>query len=1229
MLLICFNSFGQEWKKTVFGDIGGTNKITEENFEIKETESGGFLLRSSNNRGKISSRSEGITYAYKEIDNSDDFILTATATVKSFYLNNQVSFGLMVRDKVYENTSTKKDLGSYLALGPLDTKRDQYKFFFSRNSKGLEKDGLVYKTPKPIQGVSYDLTLIKSGNSYAFYFAGEKLFVRDNFEDFNSDKLYIGMFTSRNCEIEFSNINLEITNSAVKELVVDRTAAKINFLIGEELDYKDFNVTALLHSGEEKTLTEQDFFIGGYDSTEAQSLNLNFHYKGASVSLPAEVNELSVTDLKVIFPPLKSFYYPLDRFDPTGIQVDAVYNEGYHFETLDKKNITLTINGKRAASFIFNEPGEYKVKIQSVDNPEVFSNFSVEVKDAKIKSIDIDQLPVKRKYFQGDEFDPAGMVVYAKYSDGKKVRLFGDDYEISYFDSSKPGSKTITVKYKDKTDKFRVKVNKIKVEKLIITKYPRTTYDLDEEFDPSGIEVSKLYNNEIIVPLRDREYRVERTKEKLVKVIPVDKKLKSISFPLTVKKLDTPEWKTIKFGQSITSEKNYINFRENGVVEIAAVDGGGKITGDHDGITFYYTEIDAETENFILEGDVTVYTYAKSPQDGQESFGIMARDAIGTPDDSSIFASNIVAIGGVSGGTKYSNATKLIKREGITSPDGAGSLGTLRKTVHPDKPALDNTYPQQSYRLRLEKTNSGYVGSLNGKDEEYFWTPDILNVQDSKVYVGFYAARWARIEVQNITYHVSESKTDAPKITPPPEPLKPEFLIFSPTEFSVNDYNLVMESSVDGTLFIKHGDKVIEEELKVEMEEEIVVPLTLESQTENAVSIVFYPDDKQFLTSYDPIINYMKVDHRTYQSGKDIYVDTFGDELGDGSKELPLDLETAINFVSPGQKIILADGEYKRKTPLMINKYNDGTEDNYKYLLPAEGARPIINFQYLSAGVIHSGNFWNVKGIDFIKSAGNYKGYNVGGNYNIIEECRFYNNGDTGLQISRTDILEDDKTRWPSHNLILNCESFDNSDPSQNNGDGFAAKLTSGVGNIFRGCVAYNNIDDGWDLYTKAGHGAIGAVLLEDCIAYNNGFLSNGLSGAGDKNGFKLGGEGIVVNHILKNCLAFGNGRIGITNNSNPGLIIENSFSINNGGDNVSLLTYTGIEPEFTINGIYSYKNSTGEDDSYPSQYESEINYFFDGNKSLNKSGDELVLDKFIQSLKTNEKLSNYINLIQ
>jgi hypothetical protein len=279
----------------------------------------------------------------------------------------------------------------------------------------------------------------------------------------------------------------------------------------------------------------------------------------------------------------------------------------------------------------------------------------------------------------------------------------------------------------------------------------------------------------------------------------------------------------------------------------------------------------------------------------------------------------------------------------------------------------------------------------------------------------------------------------------------------------------------------------------------------------------------------------------------------------------------------------------------------------------AEGARPVIDFAQRSDGIVLSGSRWVFRGLDVTGSAPNCRGFTIGGSDNVVKDCRFYGNGDTGLQISRTDTSRSSISDWPSRNLVVGCESFDNRDPSENNADGFAAKLTSGEGNVFRDCVARNNIDDGWDLYTKAGTGAIGAVLIEGCVAYDNGRLSSGAPGKGDKNGFKLGGEGIAVPHLVRRCLAFGNGAAGFTANSNPALRLDQVFSLDNGGPNFAFSTYAGTKPAFAIGAAYSYRSGGGPADALPAQAIG--GSYFDGAFSRDAAGAILSGAEFREAL--------------
>jgi pectate lyase len=259
-------------------------------------------------------------------------------------------------------------------------------------------------------------------------------------------------------------------------------------------------------------------------------------------------------------------------------------------------------------------------------------------------------------------------------------------------------------------------------------------------------------------------------------------------------------------------------------------------------------------------------------------------------------------------------------------------------------------------------------------------------------------------------------------------------------------------------------------------------------------------------------------------------------------------LQNAIANITTNGTIYLAGGTYNYASTILIQGKN-GTSARIKVF--ANGGTPVLNFSAMAEnssnrGIVLDANYWHFRGL-IIQEAGD-NGLLLAGNNNIIEDCIFRRNHDTGLQLSRYNTNANTLSQWPSNNLILNCESFDNQDSDNEDADGFAAKLTSGTGNVFQGCVSHHNIDDGWDLYTKSATGPIGAVTLIECIAHSNGVLTNGSSsGNGDKNGFKMGGEDIAVNHIMRRCIAFNNGKHGITYNRNLGSIeVSNCTGYNN-----------------------------------------------------------------------------------
>ena len=287
-----------------------------------------------------------------------------------------------------------------------------------------------------------------------------------------------------------------------------------------------------------------------------------------------------------------------------------------------------------------------------------------------------------------------------------------------------------------------------------------------------------------------------------------------------------------------------------------------------------------------------------------------------------------------------------------------------------------------------------------------------------------------------------------------------------------------------------------------------------------------------------------------------LYVSPTGSASAAGTEAAPTTLVSAITRVAAGGTIYMRGGTYNSAQTITIAAGNNGTSSARKKLSAYPGETPVLNFSAqaedpANRGLAVNGNYWHVYGL-VVERAGD-NGIFVGGSNNIFERTVTRFNRDTGLQLSRI-ASDTPNSQWPANNLVLSAESHDNADSDGEDADGFAAKLTVGTGNVFRYAVSHNNIDDGWDLYTKTDTGPIGAVTIEDSLAYNNGTLSNGgQAGNGDRNGYKLGGEDIEVNHIVRRSIAYSNGKHGFTYNSNPGtMTISNNVSIDNTERNFS-----------------------------------------------------------------------------
>jgi pectate disaccharide-lyase len=229
-----------------------------------------------------------------------------------------------------------------------------------------------------------------------------------------------------------------------------------------------------------------------------------------------------------------------------------------------------------------------------------------------------------------------------------------------------------------------------------------------------------------------------------------------------------------------------------------------------------------------------------------------------------------------------------------------------------------------------------------------------------------------------------------------------------------------------------------------------------------------------------------------------------------------------------------------------------------------------------------SGNYYHLKGLEIMHTPHN--AIKITGNNNLIEACKIHSNGNTGLAIGSS------ASTYPSNNLILNCDSYLNFDaPAGGDADGFSAKWNIGTGNVYKGCRAWQNSDDGWDLWM-----AVAKVEIDSCFSFRNGENSWGVTtlSGNNGNGFKLGGNYVATPHIVMNCVSFDNagdtGRGFDENNDTAGQTLYNCVAYRNMGDNYHF-TNNPITGLHIIKNCISYignnniRNATLSNNSWPS----------------------------------------------
>jgi len=289
------------------------------------------------------------------------------------------------------------------------------------------------------------------------------------------------------------------------------------------------------------------------------------------------------------------------------------------------------------------------------------------------------------------------------------------------------------------------------------------------------------------------------------------------------------------------------------------------------------------------------------------------------------------------------------------------------------------------------------------------------------------------------------------------------------------------------------------------------------------------------------------------------YVSPTGSDANPGTIDKPFGtIQKGADTAVAGDTVWLRGGTYAITTPksssagLLFSKSGTSDSNRIKYWA-YPGELPVVDFSNMTIsttgytmGFSISGSWLHFKGIEECcvpMNTFSNNGFAVtsGGN-DIFENLNMHHNSGNGIFIG---------SKSAGGHLVLNCDAHDNYDATSNQGqgqnaDGFGVHYqTTGDRTILRGCRAWWNSDDGYDLINQEV-----PVTVENSWAFGNGYADYGNTNpsSGNGNGFKMGSSKTGVRHLVQNNVAWKNKASGFyANHSSGGNTWYNNTSFQNG----------------------------------------------------------------------------------
>ncbi len=246
---------------------------------------------------------------------------------------------------------------------------------------------------------------------------------------------------------------IPIGNEVVTGVVLTSGPTKSTYFVGDSLDLTGASLRIDYNTGRSEAVSVLPGWCSEFESYAEGDVQIivQYPYGGDPVSFTVSVVTPAVSKIEITSYPDKRVFYTGDRMDTSGITVIATYTNGRKWDITNEITFsgfdTSTAANDRVVTCVYQSGGNVYT-----------ASYTIDVYSLEPERLEIRRMPTRIEYYDGERFDPSGIIVAVVYNDRSEI-LVSDlgEMTIEGYNPGQLGEQTIKVTCRGKAAMFTVR----------------------------------------------------------------------------------------------------------------------------------------------------------------------------------------------------------------------------------------------------------------------------------------------------------------------------------------------------------------------------------------------------------------------------------------------------------------------------------------------------------------------------------------------------------------------------------------------------------------------------------------------------------------------------------------------------------------------------------------------------------------------------------------------------